>query len=152
MINFRKATKDDARLLWEWANEETVRENAYNQGQISWDEHIEWLRKKINARKSFIFIAESNNKPIGQIRFDLKGDDSAVVDVSVDKNQRGEGFGSKIIKFGTRHFLDKNIGNEVHAYVKKGNMASKRAFEKAGYNLIDIEQIKGVKSYHLVKK
>lgn len=151
MITFRRATYEDAKLLWEWANEESVRENAFDQKPIPWDSHLEWLNEKLSSDDSYIFIAEiKDDQAIGQIRFDLQNKKKAFVDVSITKAQRGKGYGSKVIKLGTRHFINLEPGVTVHAFIKKTNVGSKKAFEYAGYKLRQIKNVNGYESFHMI--
>ena len=47
IISFRRATIEDAELLFSWANDFDVRRNAFSQQEILWDEHVEWFQKKL---------------------------------------------------------------------------------------------------------
>lgn len=152
MITFRAADEDDARLLWKWANEEQVRENAFNEEPIPWETHLEWLNERLGSDSCYLFIAEADESPVGQIRFEMEDNGNATVDISVTKNQRGKGYGNKVIEEGTQHFLTINPEVTVHAYVKQNNKASVKAFQNAGYDLEGIENKKGYESYHLTYK
>jgi len=46
----------------------------------------------------------------------------------------GKGFGSKVIKIGVEEFIkDKNPKESLIAEIREGNIASIKAFQKAGY-------------------
>jgi hypothetical protein len=53
---------------------------------------------------------------------------------------------------GTKHFCNIKNGIGVNALVKKENIASKKAFQNAGYSLKGLENIKGHLSYRLIYK
>jgi len=122
----------DCRLLWKWANHPNVRKTAYDSDPIPWDDHLQWFHKKREDPRCTIYIAETREGPIGQIRFDLKGNE-AVVDVSVDPDHHGRGYGTQITKKGTHKFLKESRAKRILAYIKVGNTPSIRSFSKSGY-------------------
>ena len=133
-INFQlevvDANLEHAQLLFDWANEQTVRNNSLNNEPIKWENHLKWLSKNIESEKNKIFIFFNNGKPIGQVRLDLIGD-QWLIDYSVDKDYRGKGIGSKIIK----KTIDLNSDKKLKAEVKKLNIASLKVFEKLGFKM-----------------
>ncbi|WP_263820699.1 UDP-2,4-diacetamido-2,4,6-trideoxy-beta-L-altropyranose hydrolase [Salinibacter sp.] len=146
--SIRPVQKQDCELLWHWANDPKVRENAYDSDPIPWEDHKEWFEEKLESASSKIYVAEVGSDPIGQIRFDIE-EAVAVVDVSVAKSKRGSGYGTMLIERGTRRFLKEAEVERVDAYVKADNSASRKAFEKAGYALKEETRKKGERSYRL---
>ena len=51
----------------------------------------------------------------------------------VDKKFRGQGVGTNLIQFYTNYILERSHFNEIRAFVRTTNMASIRAFTKAGF-------------------
>lgn len=134
-INFRKATLEDAGLLFSWANDMDVRKNAFAQHEISWEEHIAWFQRKLADTDCQIYIAYKNmtdmsEKPIGQLRLDIEGD-TAEIDYSVCAEWRGMGYGTWMIER-AQLIADKRI-RKFSAKVKKSNPASAKVFEKCGF-------------------
>ena len=146
--SIRPVQKQDCELLWYWANDPKVRENAYDSDPIPWEDHKEWFEKKLESASSKIYVAEVGADPIGQIRFDAK-ESLAVVDVSVAESKRGRGYGTRLIERGTRRFLKESDVERVDAYVKSDNNASRKAFEKAGYAFKEETKKQGDRSYRL---
>lgn len=132
-MNIRKALISDAKLLFDWVNESNVRRNAINTNPIKWDDHLAWFQNKLHTENSFVLIAEINNQPIGQIRFDFENN-KFLIDYSIAKNERGNGYGFLIVKEGI-NYMKKNISKvkTYIAWVKSENTASKRVFEKLGF-------------------
>lgn len=127
----RDAKDSDCKLLFEWANNIEVRQNAISKDQILWENHVDWFNSKINSRDSKIFILEFYNMPVGQIRYDRK-DDYWVIDYSVDLKHRGIGFGKLLIEK-TLLFFEKN---KIRAMVKKENLASANIFVSLNFNFV----------------
>jgi len=130
----RAATFDDTEILFAWANDPAVRNNAISTSDIALENHIDWFKAKLESEESYIFIFEYLEKPIGQVRFDLN-EKEATIDYSIDKNQRKKGFGKLILEFGMQK-LREVLNDEVTflAYVKLANLPSIRVFESLGFH------------------
>lgn len=130
-----ECTISDAEILYRWANDSEVRQNAFNQNEIEWPDHLEWLSKKLNSAHTLQYLLKSNGHFVGQIRFDLDESGEWITDYSIDKNYRGLGYGKYIISIG----LDKvkSTGRAVIARVKPENKASIHVFISMGFEKID---------------
>lgn len=132
MISLRPATNEDCLLIFQWANNNEVRNNSFSNHNIDLESHIKWYENKMKDDKSNIFIALKNGIPVGQIRVD-KDNKKGLIDYSVDFNYRGQGIGTYILELIKSRITDINLV----AYVKKENLPSIKAFEKAGYKKIE---------------
>jgi len=133
MLSLRPVETDDCQLLWEWANDPDVRAVSFVPGPIAWDVHVEWFRTKMKDSSVRLFIALEGETPIGQLRYELQGRE-AVASISLDRAARGKGFGTSVIRLGSRLVFQTLNADVIHAFVKEGNEASLRAFLKAGFN------------------
>jgi len=150
VINLRHACEKDCKLLWEWANDASVRSFSFNSAPIPWEEHVKWFNKKLYDPNCFIFIAESvNDAPIGQVRFDINGE-QAEISLSVDKRWRGLGYGALLIKCGAEEMFRSTTIKSIHAFIKPDNIGSIRSFEKARFKYVGLDNIKGYKAKHYV--
>nr|WP_294572348.1 GNAT family N-acetyltransferase [uncultured Romboutsia sp.] len=138
MIKLRKATYDDCNILFEWANDPSVRANSFNTKAIEIDDHRTWLKKKLTDKNTDLFIVTYNNDNVGTIRLDKDADES-IISYSIDKNYRGRGIGTKVLDVIKKEMQELTLVG----FVKKENIPSIKAFEKAGYIRFDEEnQIK----------
>jgi UDP-2,4-diacetamido-2,4,6-trideoxy-beta-L-altropyranose hydrolase len=132
-VRLRPATPDDARLLWTWANEAETRRQSFTPEAIPWETHVAWLRGRLADRSCRLYIAEDDEgAALGQFRVDVR-EGRGAVSVSLDTGRRGEGWGTSLIRWGSRqafHDLDVPV---LDAFVRPDNAASLRAFERAGY-------------------
>lgn len=135
----RKTHIKDAELLFNWVNEKDVRENSFETSIIEWKDHMKWLEKKLKTKNVFMLIAEINNIPVGQIRFE-KYNSSYIIDYSINENHRGQGIGGKILKEGIK-FIQLTVDLPIifSAKVKSKNIASKIIFEKLQFNKKTLE-------------
>jgi UDP-2,4-diacetamido-2,4,6-trideoxy-beta-L-altropyranose hydrolase len=133
-LNLRHAGKSDCRLLWEWANDPSVRAASFQTAMISWDEHEAWFADKLD--NGLIYIAEDQQgNPVGQFRIDRLPNGEAKVDVSVAPEKRGCGIAAALIQKAVQAAFRETEFLRLHAYVKPENRASLRAFEKAGFTV-----------------
>lgn len=132
-IYLRKANMDDMDLLFRWANDDSVRENAFNTHKINCNEHEKWFLEKLTSDKSVIYICIYGQTPIGQVRLDID-DGDGLISYSIDSAYRLQGHGSVLLSL-----LEVTVKNDfpsikgLTARVKKTNIASLRVFEKLLY-------------------
>ncbi|MGE5417656.1 MAG: UDP-2,4-diacetamido-2,4,6-trideoxy-beta-L-altropyranose hydrolase [Acidobacteriota bacterium] len=136
-IRLRTVRPDDCRLVWEWANEPAVREMSFSSQAIPWEGHQRWFEKRQNNPQSMMWIGvDSEDKPLGLVRYDIEDNARAIVGVSVDINHRGAGIASALLKNSlTRLFNDTDVGM-IDAFIKPNNIGSIKAFSNAGYSII----------------
>lgn len=140
---FRRAVQDDCQIIFEWANDELVRENSFNSNKISYAEHVLWFQNKLVSDKSFMFIFCVDDKPAGQVRIDIENE-VGIISYSLDKTYRGKGLALEMLQL-----LEGEIGAQyikikvLVGYVKANNLASIKIFEKLEYlKLIENENYK----------
>lgn len=132
-VKLRQVTKEDCDLLFQWANDETVRENCFNSNTIPYEEHLDWFNNKLNSDKSYIYICLSEEKAIGQVRVDVENQ-IGTISYCVAREYRGLGYGTLILGEIIKKIKCENIFiNKLIGKVKDSNIPSCKAFEKAGY-------------------
>jgi RimJ/RimL family protein N-acetyltransferase len=152
-ISFRKASENDMMLYFNWTNEPSVRENSYQSELISLEKHQNWFYNKINDETCFMVVFENHiGIPIGQVRIQKKDENTALIGISNDANHRGKGYASQMIQIASDEFLKHNSNFCISAYIKIENIASKKAFEKAKYELDVVLEYGGIASYHYIKR
>jgi RimJ/RimL family protein N-acetyltransferase len=149
-LSFRMATSDDAMLYLEWANDEVVRENSYNQKPILKDEHIAWFAKKLASKCCRQYFFLMNGEPIGQVRID-KLINETTIGISIDKKFRGKGVSSQMLRLACSDYLEKICNETIVAYIKVHNLASYKSFINAGFKETMQVEVNGMKSFKLVK-
>lgn len=66
-LRVRRARGDDAELVWEWANDPTVRARSFRPDPIPLDEHLEWYRGRLASPDTRLWIIERHGAPVAQI-------------------------------------------------------------------------------------
>ncbi len=152
-LTLRPATKEDSRLLFEWANDPHVRATAFVTEQIPWENHERWFTKKLSDPHCTILIAlDATQVPVGQIRFDLQDNGEADVDIHLAPGARGKGYGTLLIEKGVASLFHNTETKAIHSFIKADNTASRHAFLKAGFEELPTEHMYGQKVYHLLRK
>ncbi len=133
-IRLRKAKHSDCELLFNWVNDPTVRQSAFNQELIEFPKHKAWLNSKLLSSNTQIFIGELHETAIGQVRFEIT-DSNAEIDVSIASTHRRLNLAYKLIKMSCSAIFKMHPTIEqVVAHIKKDNQASIKTFEKAGFS------------------
>jgi RimJ/RimL family protein N-acetyltransferase len=153
MLSFRPATENDADLFFAWANDREARNNSYNQEPIAYVDHVAWFNRKINSGNCrFYVFHDEDGKPVGQVRIEKTGNPGqALISVSVDKDHRGKGYSTEMLRLASDDFLADDASCTIVAYVFTSNEPSFRSFKSAGYRLVEEKNVKGIPSYILHK-
>jgi len=149
-LSLRPVVVADRRLVWEWANEPEVRAVSFAKQPIPWEQHVQWFASKLADPGCLFYIAHDQaQQPVGQIRYEVQGAE-AVVSLSVKRQARGHGYGSRMIQLGSRQAFESAPIRAIHAYVLPDNEASLRAFLKAGFKRQALTRLGEVEAQHLV--
>lgn len=152
LLKLRSVSPEDCRLLWEWSNELEVRAASFFTGLIPWQEHVQWFKSKLNASDCIFYIAvDRNDAPVGQVRYDIKNNEEAVISISIDKRFRYQGYGNYLINLGCEQiFSDSNLFR-INAYIKPNNKSSINTFTQADFKNIGTTTIQGHLAFHFVR-
>jgi UDP-2,4-diacetamido-2,4,6-trideoxy-beta-L-altropyranose hydrolase len=133
-LTLRRATPADETLLLDWANDPHSRRNSFSPLDIDSETHHKWFNNCLhNHDTCYIFIAEcSGPLPIGQVRFELKGDEWRI-DYSLDCTFRGINLGHKLLKIAITRLGRLRRDGHLLANVKMNNKASCRVFENLDF-------------------
>lgn len=137
-MKLRKATYNDWKILLDWRNDPTTKENSFNQDKISLETHRLWFNDSLLNPQRNIYILEDNFIPVGSIRSDNILHNQCLLSWSISPNQRGKGYGNKILEI----YLQDKTGKFI-AEIKPENIASIKMVQKNGFEKQD--KIKYVK-------
>ena len=143
--DYRRATINDVKLIYDWSNDPITRANSYSSEPILFENHVTWFSNKLMDKNSYFYIAEFKGYPAGLVRYEIKGD-HAVVGILVGEDYRGKGLATEFLR-GSGYFYFKENDLPVFAYIKTQNKASIGAFERAGYSFVMEEEVQGFASY-----
>ena len=134
-IKLRKAGPEDCRNIYEWRNAEETRRHIFDKETIPFEVHQRWFENSLKNDARIILIGEHAGKPLGVLRFDLAGD-QALISVYLVPGHQPPGAGTQLIKAGSNWLAGEHPEiRKINAEILGDNMASIKAFEKAGYKL-----------------
>lgn len=129
----RRAVLTDVIVSFNWANDPVVRNQSFSTETIIFENHQKWFASKMEDEKSFFYIIENRNIPVGQIRFQV-ANGNAVISYLADKDVRNNGMGVAILTKGIEVFTrEYNQPVNIIGSVKNSNIASQRSFEKLAF-------------------
>ncbi|MDO4514018.1 MAG: GNAT family N-acetyltransferase [Lachnospiraceae bacterium] len=134
-MTLREATPEDVDLVYKWANDPTVRANAFSTDPIPYDNHVAWYQGRLNNPDCHIYIGMTReNKPVGIIRVEKQREEPEVgmISYSVDAGMRGKGIGTRLLSLVERKLCGTEL-TTLAGQVKPDNIASRKAFERAGF-------------------
>ncbi|GAB2952552.1 hypothetical protein GCM10027048_17130 [Hymenobacter coalescens] len=146
-LTVRRATDDDARLYFDWANDPLVRQNAVQTEPISWETHVGWFGRRLADTGAYLYVLEQDGTPVGQVRveFEPKQPEApGVIDYAVAPAWRGRGLGAAILEQALTQLRHERTGSwAVVGRVKAHNVASARVFERLGFQRQPAEWLHG---------
>lgn len=128
-LHLREVNEGDKMLLYRWANDPTVRNNAFQSKLISLDEHEAWFSSVLQNPDVEIYILTDGKEEIGQVRLNIENG-MQIIDYSVEERMRGQGYGTRLLA------LLETVCNRSKPLVGKvrlDNIASQHVFESLGY-------------------
>lgn len=135
-IRMRGATAADSDRLWRWRNDPDTRRGSFSDAEVSRADHERWLADTLGRGDRRLYIAVAGDADVGTGRLDIDGGD-AVVGVTVAPEWRGRGVGTALLRaLADEAFADPAVTRLV-ARVKASNPASRAAFERAGFHVVD---------------
>ncbi len=124
-----EAKKSDWKILLEWRNDITTRENSISSDIISEEEHRNWFLNSLNNSNRKIYIVVEKDNLIGTTRAD-KVNGTTIISWTVAPNARGKGYGKLMVGL-----LVKSLYGKILAIVKENNIPSKEIAKYAGLSL-----------------
>ncbi|MBI2722904.1 MAG: GNAT family N-acetyltransferase [Bacteroidetes bacterium] len=151
-LTITEAILSDVDLYYNWANDPNVRKFSFQQNPISYDNHVDWFKSKINDPSFKFYLFENKKKQkIGQVRIN-KNSDETIVGISIASEYRGLGYGAKMLVLACTTYFALHPTNQITAYIKADNIASINIFKKAGFSHEEPLNINGINSIKIILK
>ena len=140
----RPLEEGDREQLFQWANDPGIRAASFSPEPVTWSTHVSWVASRLRDPRPPSFVAlATDDRPIGQVRFELAGDATAEISVSLGAEDRGRGLGARLIRAGVDELYRVSDAKRVVALIRTDNASSIRAFEAAGFALGERTMVKG---------
>ena len=128
------ARMEDMDFLWYLANDKLVRANSFNTSYIHWEDHKRWFDNILKDDSRNQFIIMFGQERAGQLRLDEASNSRFSVGISIHRSYRGMGIGCEAVEEAQK--IVKSMrpnGAIIDAFIKPGNVASIKMFEKSGF-------------------
>ena len=134
-IYLRFAGYDDSSDIFTWRNDKETRKLSFNTEEINIKDHEIWFKESLaNPYRNIFIIIDAQCNKLGQIRFDRKKE-IAEVSITINPKYRKQGFGSAGLTKAVQCYFDNFTVKLLVGKVKADNIASLKAFEKAGFKI-----------------
>jgi len=132
-LTLRAATNDDSALLFGWVNSpDSLASKLLTVEAIDRADHDRWLEQRLSEQGTQLWIAESDGKPVGQVR--LQQEPAGIgVDIYVAPDCRGRGVGKAMLSQAGDRSREVWPGLPLLARVRVENDASIALFKGAGF-------------------
>ncbi len=138
-IVLRRASIEDAELLFQWKNDKATIENSISKRGVTMEEHLKWLEKVIENPNRQLFIMDVDGTPVGQLRLDLEGS-SAEISYGLGAEFRGKGLGRLLLEQ-AETLAEVFAISTLTAEVLPHNAASQKLFKSLGFEEEKREEI-----------
>ncbi len=132
LMQFKQATRDDIQTVFEWQTAPSTREHAVNPQPPTWDEHQEWMERRISDTDKPYMIAWLGGERVGFVRLDKsRHPDYADVDeisIVIAPDKTGQGLGKTMLQQFVEQFKIPML-----AHVLPNNTRSHRLFLAVGF-------------------
>ena len=139
-VKFRRATLEDSKLIFDWSNDDLVRQNSFNSEKLVFENHNQWYIVKLTEESQLFLIAMVDNLEAGLIRYTLE-EENAVVGISISKRFRGKQLAARFLVESAKEYFKTNT-LPIFAYIKNDNAASIKSFKNAGYTFLKSTKVK----------
>ena len=133
-LRARQVKENDLMLIFDWINDPLTRRMSFNQEPIPLETHKEEFSKVLNQQNTHLLIVEQHEEsgkwiPIGQVQINKDGE----ITMSLASEFRGQHLAKPVIKTGIAYIRRDPSINKLVAHIKQENVASVKAFERAGF-------------------
>lgn len=122
--------------IYRWENDAETRRMSFSQASIPYAEHRKWFEEALRDTRRIFFLGEEDGQKVGVIRFDFFDENLPHANVTVAPAARGRGVATRLIRQGTALVCRSREVSGVIAEIRRENLASLRAFQKADYHVI----------------
>jgi len=131
-VTLRPSGDDDSGRIMEWRNEADAVRFSVTGRPVTAAEHEGWFAAQREDPKIHLWIAEEEGSAVGQVRVEISAE-TGTVSITVAAGHRGRGVGPAMLRAVLAEVADERLVERLRALVHPDNIASLRAFERAGF-------------------
>ena len=148
-IEFRNASMGDAKFVYEARYSDDAARFYRSDHVPTFDEHVNWFQQALHDDSRILLCASLGEQDIAHVRLDTVAEDNrrGEIGICLAIDSRGRGLGVAVLNGARQHFSELGYGH-IDAEVHQDNMASRKIFEEAGYQLVSTDA-EGFRQYVL---
>ena len=128
-FQIRPATRDDARRLFDWRNDELTRNMSKSKGLIPWEDHLGWLDRRLKMDQPNLFVFEVDGQPVATFRIDGRD-----LSYTVAPEHRNRGIAKLMLNEVKSRF------GSLRAHVYSDNVPSIKVAQSAGMDVVIVDE------------
>ncbi len=130
----RPAEPGDADRLLAWRNDPATRAASFSDDPVAPADHRAWLSRKLADPAVRLWIAEAGAQPIGTVRAERDAPGGAELHIAMAPEARGRGLATPVLEAAAAAAGSQLGVRRLLARILPGNVASTRAFRRAGFS------------------
>lgn len=146
-VTLRPAGPEDSRSVWLWRNDFVTRQSSQQSAPIPWADHAAWWKRTRESADRELVIAEVAHAPVAALRFDRFQEGGFEVSINLAPSARHAGLGGRVLAEACKIFRQQHGDVPLFATIHHTNAASRRIFEKLGFQRTGALSDSGFDSY-----
>lgn len=134
-IEIKRARWQDRFAVWLWRNDPQTRDMERDPAAVPWDSFKLRFRVDIADPRRRLMLAERGFDSLGMGYITVKQGLSAVMGINLNPAFRGQRLAAPLIEQFIAFARREMVFNHLTAHIRHENTPSRRAFEKAGFQL-----------------
>jgi Sortase and related acyltransferases len=148
-MQFKDAGPTDCDAVYSLANDPTVRANALSTCYIGIHEHQSWYAERILRHDEPFLLLYKGSELVAYLRIEKAEIGIANLTIAVSEKWRSQGISSILLKEGI--WIARKKGYiQLSAWVKPFNIASQKAFLKAGFKDSGVKEYKTERMHQFI--
>lgn len=133
-MSLRDVRESDNQTLFHWRNMDEIVALGASKRRVTLEEHLKWFERVLLGNDIFLFIIEEEEKPVGQVRFEMIDRYGASISIYLIPGHTGKKRGVVLIQEACRKVISNWMQLEwVQAVINIENKRSIRAFKNVGF-------------------
>ena len=140
LIQLRPLIQDDFDALYTAGSDPAIWEQHPERNRYKRENFLVYFRSGIESGGALAIVDKRTERVIGSSRFSIYDVKNSTVEIGytfLTREYWGEGYNGELKKLMLNHAF--NFVNKVHFYIGQKNLRSRRAIEKLGASLVEIQ-------------
>ncbi|WP_380056229.1 UDP-2,4-diacetamido-2,4,6-trideoxy-beta-L-altropyranose hydrolase [Falsihalocynthiibacter sp. SS001] len=129
----RKVTAQDAQLLFDWRNQQRIREVSLDTSELVWENHVKWLNSILQEDTGQWLIYREGKRDLGHVNARLRGENTWHWGFYIGANDAPRGAGQRMLALFIERLFSLPDTAAITADVRKDNAVSIALHQRLGF-------------------